>query len=49
MHAMWTTHIILKVHEELRKIFSLEKVGKRDRGLMELSIQENRFAGWSRL
>ena len=26
-----------------------DKVGKRDRGLMELSIQENRFAGWSRL
>lgn len=26
-----------------------DKVDKRDRGLMELSIQENRFAGWSRL
>ena len=27
----------------------MTKVGKRDRGLMELSIQENRFASWSRL
>ena len=25
------------------------QVGKRDRGLMELSIQENRFASWARL
>ena len=47
--AVSATYSELMTSEYPNNCYSEGSWHKRDRGLMELSIQENRFAGWSRL